>query len=72
MFVTQRKARVELPSADLDPDGRARLSYQQTDALFSETSGGTTLHELRHSAPTHWPPGKTLPATSTAAARMVT
>jgi integrase len=28
MFVTERKARVQLPAADLDPSGRARLSYQ--------------------------------------------
>jgi hypothetical protein len=34
-------------------DGRARLSYQQAAALFSEASGGATLHQLRHSALTH-------------------
>ena len=33
--------------------GRARLSYQQAEALFSEASGGATLHQLRHSALTH-------------------
>ncbi len=53
VFVTERKARVELPVADLDPSGRARLSYQQAAALFSEASGGATLHQLRHSALTH-------------------
>jgi integrase len=37
----------------LDPSGRARLSYQQAAALFSEASGGATLHQLRHSALTH-------------------
>ena len=42
-----------LPAADLDPSGRARLSYQQAEALFSEASGGATLHQLRHSALTH-------------------
>jgi integrase len=46
-------ARVHLPAADLDPSGRARLSYQQAAALFSEASGGATLHQLRHSALTH-------------------
>ena len=53
VFVTERKARVQLPAADLDPYGRARLSYQQAAALFSEASGGATLHQLRHSALTH-------------------
>ena len=53
VFVTERKARVQLPACDLDPDGRARLSYQQAEALFSEASGGATLHQLRHSALTH-------------------
>ena len=48
--MTERKARVQLPAADLDPDGRARLSYQQAEALFSAASGGATLHQLRHSA----------------------
>jgi integrase/recombinase XerC/integrase/recombinase XerD len=53
VFVTERKARVPLPAADLDPSGRARLSYQQAAALFSGASGGATLHQLRHSALTH-------------------
>lgn len=53
MFITERKARVQLPTADLDPFGRARLSYQQAAALFSKASVGATLHQLRHSALTH-------------------
>ncbi len=53
VFVTERKARVQLPAADLDEHGRARLSYQQAAALFSEASGGATLHQLRHFALTH-------------------
>jgi integrase len=53
VFVTGRKARVQLLAADLDPFGRARLSYQQAAALFSEASAGATLHQLRHSALTH-------------------
>jgi integrase/recombinase XerC/integrase/recombinase XerD len=53
VFVTERKARVQLPAADLDEHGHARLSYQQAEALFSEASGGATLHQLRHSALTH-------------------
>ena len=53
MFVPERKARVQLPAADLDPSGRARISYRQAAALFSRASGGATLHQLRHSALTH-------------------
>jgi integrase len=53
LFVTERKARVQLPAADLDEHGCAGLSYQQAEALFSEASGGATLHQLRHSALTH-------------------
>jgi integrase len=53
LFVTERKARVQLPAADLDEHGHARLSYQQAEALFSGASGGATLHQLRHSALTH-------------------
>src|ERR1035441_10154499 len=50
VFVTERKARVQLPTADLDGHGHARLSYQQAEALFTAASGGATLHQLRHSA----------------------
>jgi integrase len=53
VFVTERKARVQLPSCDLDEHGRARLSYQQAEALFTAASGGATMHQLRHSALTH-------------------
>jgi hypothetical protein len=38
------EARVQLPTADLDEHGRARLSYQQAEALFAKASGGPTLH----------------------------
>jgi integrase/recombinase XerD len=41
-------------AVDRCPDtGRARLSYRRAEALFSEASGGWTLHQLRHSALTH-------------------
>ena len=50
VFVTERNARGQLPAADLDEHGRARLSYQQAEALFTAASGGATLHRLRHSA----------------------
>jgi integrase/recombinase XerC/integrase/recombinase XerD len=53
VFVTERKARVQLPASDLDKAGHARLSYQQAEALFTAASGGATLHQLRHSALTH-------------------
>ena len=33
--------------------GRARLSYRRAQEMFSEASGGSTLHQLRHSAITH-------------------
>jgi len=48
VFVTERKARVQLPMADLDEHGHARLSYQQAAALFSKASGGATLHVGAH------------------------
>ena len=40
VFITERKARV------LDPDGRARLSYQQAEALFKATSCAARLLDL--------------------------
>ena len=47
-------ARVELPSCDIDQaSGRAPLSYREAEDLFKATSGGATLHQLRHSALTH-------------------
>jgi len=54
VFLTDRKARVQLPPGDIDQaSGRARLSYRQAEGLFKEASGGATLHQLRHSALTH-------------------
>lgn len=54
LFLTERRARVELSPADIDPaSGRARLSYQQAEAIFKQISGGRTLHQWRHSALTH-------------------
>jgi len=54
VFLTERRARVELPPGDVDPaTGRARLSYRQAEDLFKAASGGATLHQLRHSALTH-------------------
>ena len=54
VFLTERAARVPLAVADLAPDtGRARLSYRRAAELFTQASGGWTLHDLRHSALTH-------------------
>jgi integrase/recombinase XerC/integrase/recombinase XerD len=53
VFVTDRKARVQLPPGDLDEHGHARLSYRQAEDIFKAASGGATLHQLRHSALTH-------------------
>jgi integrase len=53
LFVTERRARVELPPGDLDSRGRARLGYRQAENIFKAASGGATLHMLRHSALSH-------------------
>lgn len=54
VFLTERRARVALPPADLDPgSGRARLSYRRAAECFEAATGGWTLHQLRHSALTH-------------------
>jgi integrase len=53
LFVTDRRARVQLPASDLCSRGRARLGYRQALDIFRAASGGATLHQLRHSALTH-------------------
>ncbi|SEG94203.1 integrase/recombinase XerD [Thermomonospora echinospora] len=59
LFLTDRKARVPLAAADLDPaTGKARLSYRRAAELFTAATaacpgGPWTLHQLRHSALTH-------------------
>jgi integrase len=54
VFLTDRRAWVELPRCDIDQaSGRARLSYRQAEDLFKAASGGATLHQPRHSALTH-------------------
>jgi integrase len=59
VFLTARKARVQLPPGDIDAGtGRARLSYRQAAGLFEDATRGYpggpwTLHQLRHSALTH-------------------
>lgn len=54
VFLTNRTPRVAVAKPDLDPTtGRARLSYRRAAELFSQASGGWTLHQLRHSALSH-------------------
>jgi integrase len=54
LFLTERAAPQGIPSLDTCPvTGRARLSYRRAAALFTEQTGGWTLHQLRHSAITH-------------------
>jgi integrase/recombinase XerC/integrase/recombinase XerD len=54
VFVTERRARLPLPTVDRDPaSGAARLSYRRAAELFEKHTGGRTLHQLRHSALTH-------------------
>jgi integrase/recombinase XerC/integrase/recombinase XerD len=54
VFLTERRARLPLPTVDRDPaSGAARLSYRRAAELFEQHTGGWTLHQLRHSALTH-------------------
>jgi integrase/recombinase XerC/integrase/recombinase XerD len=54
VFLSEPRAPAGTPSLDVCPvTGRARLSYRRAAAMFSEYSGGWTLHQLRHSALTH-------------------
>ncbi|SIO87448.1 putative integrase/recombinase [Nocardiopsis sp. JB363] len=57
VFVTDRRAKGQalgqVPGQDLSPEGRGRLSYRRAEELFVVASGGSTLHQLRHSALTH-------------------
>lgn len=54
LFLTDRRARVQLAPVDLDPaSGKARLSYRRAAEIFEHATGGWTLHQLRHSALTH-------------------
>ena len=54
VFLSTAAAHAGTPALDTCPaTGRARLSYRRAAALFSEHTGGWTLHQLRHSALTH-------------------
>jgi integrase len=52
LFLTERKAKVELSAYDRHAAGHARLSYRRAAEMFTNTTGWT-LHQLRHSALTH-------------------
>jgi len=54
VFLADRLPTKAVPSIDRCPvTGRARLSYRRAAELFSQATGGSTLHQLRHSALTH-------------------
>ncbi len=54
LFLTDRAPRAAMAKADIDPTTRhGRLSYRRAAEMFTEASGGHTLHQLRHSALTH-------------------
>jgi integrase len=54
VFLADRQPTRAVPTVDRCPlTGRARLSYRRAAELFSDATGGWTLHQLRHSALTH-------------------
>ena len=54
VFLTHRQPNVIPARGDECPHtGRGRLSYERASTIFKETSGGWTLHQLRHSSLTH-------------------
>ena len=56
LFLAERPPAPSRAPAALDLDqntGRARLSYRRAAEIFTAASGGSTLHQLRHSALTH-------------------
>jgi integrase len=54
VFLADRQPTRAVPTVDQCPlTGRARLSYRRAAELFSDVTGGWTLHQLRHSALTH-------------------
>lgn len=52
VFITERRARLEVAVSDRTDDGHARLSYRAAAHEISRRTGWT-LHQLRHSALTH-------------------
>ena len=55
VFLTDRAAALRTASLDVCPvTRRSRLSYRRAAWLFGHYTGGWTLHQLRHSAITHF------------------
>ena len=53
-FLTHRRPNVIPARGDECPHtGRGRLSYERASTIFKHTTGGWTLHQLRHSSLTH-------------------
>ena len=52
VFITERRARLEVAVSDRTVDGHARLSYRAAANEIARRTGWT-LHQLRHSALTH-------------------
>ena len=54
VFLTHRQPNVIPARRDECPHtGRGRLSYERASTIFKQTTGGRTLHQLRHSSLTH-------------------
>jgi integrase len=58
VFLTNRAARPSVALVDVDPAGKARISYRRADELLEAHTTGLpggpfTLHQLHHSALTH-------------------
>ena len=54
VFLTHRRPNVIPARGDECPDTRrGRLSYERASTIFKHTTGGWTLHQLRHSSLTH-------------------
>ena len=54
VFLTHRQPNVIPARGDECPHtGRGRLSYERSSTIFKQTTGGWTLHQLRHSSLTH-------------------
>ena len=54
VFLTHRRPNVIPARGDECPHtGRGRLSYERASTIFKQTTGGWTLHQLRHSSLTH-------------------
>ena len=53
VFVTEAAGRIKAAEDTCEQTGRVRLSYRRAAELFKAASGGSTLHQLRHSRLTH-------------------